>query len=150
MTTTVRRSVHQDRGREHAMSVLARAQGVANIAGGLWPLLGMRSFERVFGPKVDVWLVRTVAGLLVANGWSQLGTSPTAESVRVARRLGAGTAATLLVIDIVYVARGRIARAYLLDALVEAGWLLGWATSWRLQTDQAERGPDQALLLGSG
>jgi hypothetical protein len=113
-------------GRVEAMWWLARVQGASNVAGGLWPLVNMRSFERIFGPKVDVWLVRTVAGLLTANGWSQLATAPTPDSVRVARRLGMGTAATLLAVDLVYVSRGRIARTYLLDAIVEAGWLAGW------------------------
>ena len=41
---------------------LARTHGVANLAGGLWPLLHIRSFEWVFGPKTDRWLVKTVAG----------------------------------------------------------------------------------------
>jgi hypothetical protein len=29
----------------------------------------MRSFEAVSGPKVDRWLVETVAGLMVVNAW---------------------------------------------------------------------------------
>jgi len=32
---------------------------------GIWPLLSMRTFEAVTGPKVDRWLVKTV-GVLVA------------------------------------------------------------------------------------
>jgi len=48
--------------------VLGRAQGVANLVGGLWPLVHLRSFEMVFGPKTDRWLVKTVAGLLIVCG----------------------------------------------------------------------------------
>jgi hypothetical protein len=55
--------------------VLGRAHGVANVVGGLWPLLHISSFEMVFGPKTDRWLVKTVAGLLMVNGLTQLTTS---------------------------------------------------------------------------
>ena len=47
--------------------VLGRAHGVANLVGGLWPLLHISSFEMVFGPKADRWLVKTVAGLLMVT-----------------------------------------------------------------------------------
>lgn len=87
----------------------------------------LRSFEAVFGPKTDRWLVRTVAGLLVTNGVVQLLTGPSDEALEQARRLGVGTAATLGVIDAVYGGSGRISRVYLLDALVEFGWITAWA-----------------------
>ena len=106
--------------------VLARAHGAANLVSGLWPLLHLRSFEGVFGPKVDRWLVRTVSGLLVVNGLTQLTTSSTRSSIRQARRLGVGTAAVLAAIDLVYVPAGRISKMYLVDAAVELGWILAW------------------------
>jgi hypothetical protein len=106
--------------------VLARAHGVANLVGGLWPLLHISSFEMVFGPKTDRWLVKTVAGLLMVNGITQLTTSSTASGVRQARRLGVGTAALLAVIDLVYVPARRISKMYLVDAALEVGWILAW------------------------
>ncbi len=103
-----------------------RAHGVANLVGGLWPLLHIRSFEMVFGPKTDRWLVKTVAGLLMVNGLTQLTTSSTAGGVRQARRLGVGTAAVLATIDLVYVPAGRISKMYLVDAAIEVGWIIAW------------------------
>src|SRR5829696_5208138 len=47
--------------------VLARAHGAMNLVGGVWPLLHTGSFEAVFGPKTDRWLVKTVAGLLTVR-----------------------------------------------------------------------------------
>lgn len=105
---------------------LARAHGVFNVLGGAWPLLHRRSFEAVFGPKADEWLQYTVAGLLVTSGLSQIRASCSPEGVRHAARTGMSTAAVLLAIDLVYVPRGRIAPTYLLDALMEAGWLMAW------------------------
>jgi hypothetical protein len=106
--------------------VLARGQGVANVVGGLWPLLHLSSFEAVFGPKTDRWLVKTVSGLLIVNGLTQLSAKRTPESISQARRLGLGTAATLAAIDLVYAPTGRISKMYLLDAAIELGWILAW------------------------
>ena len=108
---------------------LARAHGVANLVGGLWPLLHLHSFEAVFGPKTDRWLVKTVSGLLIVNGLAQLRTTASLESIAQARRLGVGTAAVLAVIDLIYVPAGRISKMYLINAAVEIGWIMAWLTS---------------------
>ncbi|OBF40643.1 hypothetical protein A5724_07665 [Mycobacterium sp. ACS1612] len=112
-------------------STVARLQGVFNIVGGLWPLVHMRSFESVLGPKTDRWLVYTVAGLMVSIGGSQLSAASQETTARHARFVGAGAASTFAAIDVIYVMRRRISRMYLLDALMEAGWLAAWAVSAR-------------------
>jgi hypothetical protein len=104
---------------------VGRTHGAFNVAGGLWPLLYRRSFEAVFGPKDDRWLVHTVAGLLTVIGYAQL-KATTPHAWPHARRLGLGTATTLLTIDVVYVARGRLRPTYLLDVAGEAALLVGW------------------------
>ena len=103
---------------------LAVAHGWLNVANGLWPILSMRSFEAVFGPKVDRWLVYTVAGLMITSGYNQVQASRGATSV--ARTIGIGAASTLLALDAIYVPKGRIRWTYLLDGVAEAGWLLLW------------------------
>jgi len=108
---------------------LARAQGAYNLLSGAWPLVHLRSFEAVSGPKRDRWLVRTVGGLLVTNGVAQLLTGRSREALGQARRLGLGTAATLGAVDALYGGSGRISRVYLLDLLVELGWLGAWAAA---------------------
>jgi hypothetical protein len=105
---------------------LARAHGVMNVVGGVWPLLHIGSFEAVFGPKAHRWLVKTVAGLLIVNGLAQLATSPSGDGMRQARRLGVGTAAVLAAIDLAYVPAGRISKMYLLDAVLEVAWITAW------------------------
>ena len=94
---------------------------------GVWPLVDIRSFQAVTGPKTDLWLVKTVGVLvsvigatLIAGG---LGGRPTADL----GRLAAGSAAGLAGVDTVYSAKGRISPIYLLDALVEVGLLASWA-----------------------
>jgi hypothetical protein len=53
------------RGPAHTLAV---AHGAFNLVGGLWPLLHLRSFAWVFGPKTDVWLQMTTGGLLASAG----------------------------------------------------------------------------------
>jgi hypothetical protein len=117
---------------------MAKVHGAVNIVGGAWPLLHRRSFEAVFGPKSDRWLMYTVAGLLTSVGYTQLSAS-TPEDVVHARRVGVLTASTLLVIDVVYVPRGVIRKTYLLDAAAEAALIAGWAWVSRRTEAPAKR-----------
>ncbi len=106
---------------------LAKAHGLFNTVGGLWPLVHRRSFEALFGAKYDRWLQYTVGGLLAGNGVVQLLADDTPSGYRGARNLGISTAITLLTIDLVYVPAGRIRKTYLVDAAMEAAWLAAWA-----------------------
>ena len=110
---------------EHPQS-LARIHGIFNILNGLWPLVHLRSFEKVFGPKTDEWLVYTVSGLMMVAGWTQASARHTGDGQRLARRLGLGTALTLLTIDLIYVPAGRLKWTYLFDAAIEVGWIVTW------------------------
>lgn len=114
-----RRDVRADVG-------LARAQGLFNVVGGLWPIVSLRSFEWAFGRKRDRFLQKTSGGLFLASGIALLLAEPTPDGVATARRIGIGVAATYLVIDLIYVPKGDIRKTYLLDAVMEAGWLWAW------------------------
>lgn len=111
---------------------LALAHGAFNVVGGLWPLVHLRSFEWVFGPKTDDWLQMTTGGLLASAGLAQLAaaTDPQGGPAH-ARRVGLGTALTLLAVDMVYVPRGRIRPTYLLDAAMQSGWITAWLRTTR-------------------
>ncbi|MDI3331658.1 MAG: hypothetical protein QJR09_13130 [Micrococcus sp.] len=112
---------------EPTTSRLACAQGLYLLVTGAWPLVHYRSFEWVTGPKVDRWLVQTVAGLGVTIGWAMFRAGSAPGQGPTAARLGAGSALTFGAIDAVYGATGRIRRLYLADAAVEAAWLAAWA-----------------------
>ncbi len=107
---------------------LAGVQALFYLVTGVWPLLHMRSFEAITGPKMDRWLVKTVGVLVIAIGGS-LGLAARAErTTPEIALLGAGSAGGLAAIDIVYVAKRRISPVYLLDAAAElvlvAAWIL--------------------------
>jgi hypothetical protein len=104
----------------------ARLQAGYYVVTGIWPLAHRSSFERVTGPKVDFWLVRTVGVLVTAIGTglalgARRSVSPELEATAIAAALG------LAAIDVAEVARGRISRIYLADAVLE----LALAVSWR-------------------
>ena len=109
---------------------LARAQGLFNVVGGAWPIVALPTFEWVFGRKRDVYLQRTSGALFLASGVALLLAEPSQDGIETARRIGMGVAAAYLAIDLVYVPKGDIPKTYLLDAVMEIGWLTAWVR-WR-------------------
>lgn len=116
---------------------LARVQGVYYVVSGLWPLVHLRSFLFVTGPKAEHWLVRTVGLLTTVIGTQLLVTARRGEPAAVAP-LGAGAAVAFAAVDTIYVARGRIRPVYLLDAVVQLPLAFAWLWSRR---NAASRGP---------
>jgi len=105
---------------------IARAQMSYWSFGGLWPLVSMRSFERVTGDKRDEWLVRAVALLM-------LSVVATLETLREERRddramrvLGATSAAALGGVAAIGALVGRISPVYILDAVVDLALAAAW------------------------
>ncbi len=98
---------------------------------GIWPLIGPRSFQAVTGPKVDFWLAQTVGVLTTVIGAviaaAGLRRRVSAEVVGLA----AGASAGLAAIDVVFVARKRIRKIYLMDALLSGLLCAGWIFAWR-------------------
>jgi hypothetical protein len=106
---------------------VATGQGIYFLVTGVWPLIHMRSFEQVTGPKVDRWLVQTAGVLISVIGATLLQGARRGAAWPELRLLGVGSAAGLAGIDLVHVARGRIAPVYLLDALAEGLIIVAWA-----------------------
>jgi hypothetical protein len=109
------------------LKYLAFVQSFYYTVYGIWPVLHIKSFERLTGPKVDRWLVKSI-GLLITvigaglglGGWREL-ISPELKIIAV------GSAAGLAGIDIYYAAKNRISKIYLLDAIAEIGLVAGWS-----------------------
>jgi hypothetical protein len=105
---------------------LALGQGAFYLATGVWPLLSMPSFERVTGPKTDQWLVKTAGVLITAIGGALLLAGARRRVSPEIEWLAVASAAGLTAIDVVYVAQGRIAPVYLLDAAAELALVGSW------------------------
>ena len=112
---------------DNVSTALGYGQGLYYLITGVWPLLSMRTFEAVTGPKADKWLVKTV-GVLVGIVGAVLMLSARRRFVAPEHALlAAGSAAGLAAIDTVYATRGRISKVYLLDAVVEIALVAAWA-----------------------
>lgn len=106
-------------------------QGLYYFISGVWPLLSMTTFQIVTGPKVDIWLVKTVGSLLMVTGLVLI-------VVAIRRRisleiviLAIGNAFVLTVTEVIYWFNGTISAIYLLDAVVEVLLIIGWLLLWR-------------------
>ena len=105
---------------------LSLAQGFYYVVTALWALFSVDTFQKVTGPKTDVWLVKTV-GVLVAAIGGALGVAGyrRTETPEIGL-LGAGSAGGLAGIDSYYTAKGRIPPVYALDGLAELVFLGCW------------------------
>ncbi len=105
---------------------LATAQGLYYALTGIWPVLNIRTFQMVTGPKTDLWLVKTV-GVLVAVIGTVLALAGRRQRVTPEIRLLAmGSALGLTGIELFYVLQRRILPVYLLDALLELVFVFTW------------------------
>jgi hypothetical protein len=116
--------------------VLLWVQGLYYLVTGVWPLVSIRTFQMITGPKTDNavtgreadhWLVMTVGVLVTAialalllAAWRRVN-SPEIAILAIASALG------LTGIDVLYVARKVILPIYLADAAAEIVLLAGWA-----------------------
>ena len=111
------------------------AQGGYYVATGLLPFVSRRAFEAVTGPKREWWLVQTIGALVSVIGGALLSAAWRRRVAPEVVGVAAGSAASLAAIDVVYVARRRIAPTYLVDAALQIG-LLG-ALARRLLSGRA-------------
>jgi hypothetical protein len=105
------------------------AQGSYYVATGAAPFVSRRAFERVTGPKRDWWLVETVGVLVTAVGAGLMSAAVSDRVTPEIELIAAGCAAGLAAIDLVHVARRRIAPTYLVDAAVELAVLVALSSS---------------------
>lgn len=106
---------------------VALVQGIYFLVTGIWPLVSMRTFLLVTGPKTDLWLVKTVGvilaviGLVLLYAWATGAVNPPV----IALAIGAGLGLTI--VEIIYVSKKVISPVYLGDAVVEILLAVWWA-----------------------
>lgn len=106
--------------------VLAWIQGLYFLVTGVWPLVHVRSFMAVTGPKTDVWLVQTVGVLIIVIALTILLGAWQGKVEKLAVFIAVGSALALTMVDIVFVLKRQISKIYLVDAAVELALLGGW------------------------
>jgi hypothetical protein len=105
---------------------LLATQGIYYLITGLWPIIHIRSFMEVTGPKTDLWLVKTVGAIITAIAItmvSQLGKSEVSDEMIV---LAISSAAAFAAIDFYYSLKGTISKVYMIDGVVQIALILFW------------------------
>lgn len=115
---------------------VAMSHGMFWVGSGLWPIVDLKSFERVTGPKTDGWLVKTVGGLIAVVGVTLVAAGARHRITPEIRGLAMGSSLALAAVDVVYPLKRRISPLYLLDAVAE----LAFAATW------LKRRPSRGLL----
>jgi uncharacterized membrane protein len=123
---------------------LAGVQGLYYLATGILPLVSMRAFEAITGPKVDKWLVKTVGLLISVVGGTLVASAGRRRIPPEIVTLGAGSAAAFAAIDFIYPLRGRISKVYMLDGLVELGLVAAWIKLGRGAHEEPSAAPQSA------
>lgn len=102
------------------MKAMLSIQGFFYVLTGLWPLLHLKSFEAVTGPKKDKWLVKTVGLMITCSGLIFLYSTCIGPSIpKETWLLAIMNALCLAAVDIHYARKDVIAKIYLADAAVE-------------------------------
>jgi hypothetical protein len=101
--------------------MIATLQGAYYILIGLWPIIDITSFEKVFGNKTDNWLVK-MTGLILAVIGFVLISSPD----DTYRLLGMLIAAAIAIVDIVYTVKNALPLVYIGDAVIQIVFFAVW------------------------
>jgi hypothetical protein len=104
----------------------AAAHGFFFLVMGLWPVVSLRTFEAVSGPKTDHWLVITVGWLIAIIGAALLLAAVRRNVGLEMFTLGIGAALALAGVDVVFVIKRMISPVYLLDVVAEALFITLW------------------------
>jgi len=121
-------------------------QGLIYVVTGAWPIVHLRSFERMTGPKVDKWLVRTVGAVVLVHGFGLLSAAVQHRADGPVKGMAVGTALALAAIDVKYASTGRISKVYLLDAVLESFLAALWFMPSSDKGDSAPAAGATALI----
>ncbi|MCL5280879.1 MAG: hypothetical protein M1376_13350 [Planctomycetes bacterium] len=111
------------------MTGIALVQGCYFFLTGIWPLLHIESFQKVTGRKTDLWLVKTVGVLVLVIGLGLIIAGIRQHFAPELILLAMASALGLIAIDLFYAFKRIISLVYVLDALVEVGFLVWWIAS---------------------
>lgn len=112
----------------NAFHYLSLLQGSYFLLTALWALVHIASFQKITGPKTDLWLVKTVAVILSVIGGTLLLATLRDQNVPEVMFLAVASALGLTTIDVIYVLKKVISPIYLADAVAELILVVAWVS----------------------
>src|SRR3990170_7201879 len=107
-------------------NALSMIQGSYTLLTAFWALVDIQSFMGVTGPKTDVWVVKTVAVLLLPIGFCFLWGLYFNTDRLLVTFIGIMSSAGLAFIDFHYTINGTIKWIYQADGFLQIFFLLVW------------------------
>lgn len=134
------------RNRRPPAARVAVAHGAYLMAFGLMPILAMRTFRKITGPKPEGWLAKGVGACMANIGAALAAAGARGKVAREVRILGISTALSFAAMDIWYAGiRRRISPVHLLNGAAQLGFAAAWGyAEWR-ETLDVRRAPEPAF-----
>ncbi|WP_370898422.1 hypothetical protein [Chryseobacterium gossypii] len=101
-------------------------QAVYFLITAVWPLVHIKSFLYVTGPKTDIWLVQTVAVLLLPYSLLFFYLAFAKKILNIHALVGGISALGLGVIELYYYLQGTLKWVYFVDAIIEICFFIYW------------------------
>jgi hypothetical protein len=108
------------------VSILLFIQGIYTLITALWPLVHISSFLAVTGYKEDLWLVKTVAAILLAVAACFLAACRSVDKNIPVYVLAITSAIALATIDFYYSVNDVISNVYQADGVLQILFLISW------------------------
>src|SRR5688572_2332657 len=107
-------------------NALCIVQGLYTLLTALWALTHIDSFIRVTGPKTDIWLVKTVAAILLSIATCFLYGPFVKQDHFLVIVVGITSSAALASIDFYYTGNNTINKIYQADGYLQVLFFLLW------------------------
>lgn len=107
------------------MRTLLLFEAIVYVTTGLWPIIHYNSFQKITGPKTDVWLV-IVVGWFITMSSAVLFSCYLGGLSDEGLIVALGTPLILGTSDIYYVFKKVISKVYLIDAALEFIIIVFW------------------------
>ena len=101
-------------------------QGIYSLVTAVWALVDIKTFMMVTGPKTDIWLVKTVAVLLIPISTSLLLSAFFVSTFWQPMIVGLLSAIGLAVIDFYYSGNDTISKIYMWDGIAQCIFVCWW------------------------
>lgn len=114
-------------------NTLLLMQSIYYLLTALWPLFHLSGFMEFTGLKTDIWLVKTVAVLVLCISLTFLAEIYLREKSFSIPLLAIFTATGFFAIDLYYTSSNEIDEIYLADAAIQLIFICGWMLNFRLR-----------------
>lgn len=106
--------------------IIPLVQGLYFVITGVWPLVHIESFLYVTGPKIDIWLVKTVGILILPYSFLCFYVAAKMKKSSLIALVNSTCCLGLAIIDLYYYLKGVISWVYMVDFVLQFTFFTYW------------------------